>query len=155
MDGEFTLHEPQVYKRSMWGCKTGVRKETWYTTESKIVCFTRPDTVFLFFETLLKMEGDNVFRMLERFLCLLELLSLFYQLKGKLKWNWCLLINKIKDDEMGYNSCLLLLFISLYSSVLQMCLTMVLVIQILSIAAAKSLASVSSGGETKYLKPKI
>jgi len=24
------------------GCETGVRKETWYTTDSQIVCFTRP-----------------------------------------------------------------------------------------------------------------
>lgn len=77
------------------GCETGVRKETWYTTDSQIVCFTRPRHsryiyfLFSFFFFLLKicskMERWRCFRnswMLP--LCLLELLSLFYQLKGKL-----------------------------------------------------------------------
>lgn len=44
--GNFTLHEPCV--RSMWVCETAVRKETWYTTDSQIVCFTRSD-IFLSF----------------------------------------------------------------------------------------------------------
>lgn len=31
-----------VCVRSTWAYETGVRKETWYTTDSQIVCFTHP-----------------------------------------------------------------------------------------------------------------
>lgn len=78
----------------------------------KIVCFTRPD----FFYSLLSFKPFAQNGRWQCFqnswmlpLCLLELLSLFYQLKGKLKWSWCLLVIKIKDDEMGYNFCLLVI----------------------------------------------
>lgn len=74
-NGEFSSHEPQIYVRSMWGRDTGVRKETWFTTDSQIVCFTALQIyiyiffAFFFFQNLLRMEGHNVFRTAGCFLC--------------------------------------------------------------------------------------
>lgn len=120
-----------------------VRKEKWYTTVSHV-------QIYIFFSPFKPFAQNGRWQCFQNGwmlpLCLLELLSLFYQLKGKLKWSWCLLVIKIKDDEMGYNFCLLLLFFNHHSY----CITgadKVLVLHTLSRAAAKSWALVSSGGE--------
>lgn len=89
----FTLHESLLMKTTIF-CILHV--ELWdlsgrgdmYTTDSRIVCFHKSTPLkhfWFIFYLCSKMEGDNVFRTVERFLlCLLGLLSLFYQLKGKL-----------------------------------------------------------------------
>lgn len=86
-------------------CQNGARKKTWYTTDSQIVMFHTSGYILgfffcfvLFFVLFWKFAQNRRWQCFQNGwmlpLFLLELLSLFYQLEGNVKWSWCLLVTK-------------------------------------------------------------
>lgn len=119
--GILTLHEPQVCVRSTWAYETGVRKETWYTTDSQIVCFTHPWHSRIFFFLCFKICSKWTVTVFSAWLDVSFVLVGAALFSTSWKANVVRLMLARKQNkgrwEMGYNFCLLLFSFIVFSSV--------------------------------------